>query len=445
MVDFGRIRRFFALVLVSGLLALCLSLSATPGVAADTFYYRATVQSSINPVTASYLERAIRRAETDNAQALIVALDTPGGLMTSMNKITQDFLNAEVPVVVWVGPSGARAASAGVFITYAAHYAAMAEGTRIGAAHPVGGQGQKMSKTMEEKVTNDAVAQLESIAKKRGRNADLADSFVRHSTSLTATEALEKNVVEAIVSSPRELVETIAGDTATVAGDRTVTFREGPVRDLPMSAKEDFLNTLVNPNLVYILLMIGIYGLIYEFAEPGIGFGAAIGGICLLLALYGMSVLPVNYAGLALLGLGVALMFLDIFVPSFGVLTLGGVGAFALGSVFLFETEAFSVSLGLIVGFTAATVTAVLVAGYLILGALRLPSRMGGDALVGKRGSTKSRLDPEGMVYVNGEYWNAATEGSTSLEPGTDVEVVEKRDRSLLVRPLEQREGERDE
>lgn len=403
----------------------------------EVFYYHATVESSINPVTASYVKRAVRKAERDRAQALIIELDTPGGLMDSMNEITQSLLNSSVPVVVWVGPSGARAASAGVFITYASHYAAMAESTRIGAAHPVGGQGQEMGETMKEKVTNDAVAQLESIAERRGRNEDLADSFVRSSTSLTASDALEQNVVESVVNSVSELVDELVGQTIDLGSDSSVTLKEGEVREVPMTAKENFLNTLVNPNLVYILMMLGFYGLIYEFAEPGIGVGAVVGGICLLLALYGMSVLPINYAGLALVGLGLALMILDVFVPSFGVLTMGGVGAFALGSIFLFETAVFSVSLGLIVGFTAATVTAVAVAGYLILGAFNLPDRMGQDALVGEIGTAKSALDPEGKVYVHGEYWTATTEDGDELDEGADVEVVEKRDRTLVVKPPE--------
>ncbi|MFB6347593.1 MAG: nodulation protein NfeD [bacterium] len=400
----------------------------------EAFYYHATVESSINPVTANYVVRAIEAAERDGAQALVLQLDTPGGLMDSMNKITKALLNSSVPVAVWVGPSGARAASAGVFITYASHYAAMAEGTRIGAAHPVSGQGQKMSEVMKEKVTNDAVAQLESIAKKRGRNQNLADSFVRHSISLTASEALQNNVIDSMQDDVAALLNELIGKKIPLGENSSVKLKDGPVKALPMTHKEDFLNTLANPNLVYILMMLGIYGLIYEFAEPGIGLGAVVGGICLLMALFGMSVLPVNYAGLGLVGLGIGLMILDVFVPSFGVLTLGGVTAFALGSVFLFETKVFSVSLGLIIGFTAATVTAVVVAGYLILGAFNLPDRMGEDALVGERGTAKSLLNPDGKVYVHGEYWTAESEDGAEIPKGETVEVTRKDNRTLIVK-----------
>jgi membrane-bound serine protease (ClpP class) len=403
----------------------------------DTGYYRATIESSVNPVTAGYLERSVQRAEDENAQALILRLDTPGGLMDSMKDMTDAILNAEVPVIVWVGPSGARAASAGVFITYAAHRAAMAQGTRLGAAHPVSGGGQSMDETMEEKVTNDAVAQLRGLARKRGRNEDLADSFVRESVSLIAEEAHEKNVVDFLANSEIELLEKLDGEEIEMGEDRSVTLSSGPVQNLPMNAKENFLNVLVNPNLVYVLFILGLYGFIYEFAEPGLGLGLIVGGVCLLLALYGMSVLPLNYTGLGLLFLGMALMVLDIFVPTFGVLTFGGIISFALGSVFLFKTPAFAVSMGLIVGVTAATVTAVLIAGYLVLGAFTLPVAIGDDSLVGRTGTVKETLNPEGMVYVHGEYWKARADGEIEIPDGKTIEVTEKNDRILHVKRSE--------
>lgn len=427
--------RLNLLTLLALSLLLCSFFSPGGTLAADTaFYSQATIESSINPVTAGYLKRSIEQAEDDGAIGLILQLDTPGGLMESMNEMTDAILNAGVPVIVWIGPSGARAASAGVFITYASHIAAMAEGTRIGAAHPVSGGGQSMDETMKKKVTNDAVAQIKSMARQRGRNEVLADSFVRESVSLIADDALRENVVEHKVNSIVDLIDQLQGQTVKLSGNQTVRLEDAPVREIAMSSKENFLKILVSPNLVYILMMLGFYGLIYEFAEPGLGLGAVVGGICLLLALYGMSVLPVNYAGLGLVGLGLALMVLDIFVPTFGILTMGGMTSFALGSVFLFRTPAFSVSLGLIVGVTAATVTAVVIAGYLILGAFNLPVAIGDDSIIGRTGTVKEELNPEGMVYVWGEYWQAQSDDGSSIERDKKIEVTEKHDRELTVK-----------
>jgi membrane-bound serine protease (ClpP class) len=428
-----RSKIFSFTVLLSVLFIAC---TIVPNVRADdTGYYRATIESSVNPVTAGYLQRSIRQAENKDAQALLLRLDTPGGLMDSMKEMTDAILNAELPIVVWVGPSGARAASAGVFITYAAHRAAMAEGTRIGAAHPVSGGGQSMDETMEEKVTNDAVAQLRGLAQKRGRNQTLADSFVRESVSLIAGEAHEENVIDFVVNTEMDLLDKLEGQEIRLGADRSITLEAGPVQDIPMNAKENFLNVLVNPNLVYVLFILGLYGFIYEFAEPGLGLGLIAGGICLFLALYGMSVLPLDYTGLGLLFLGISLMVLDIFVPTFGVLTFGGIISFALGSVFLFKTPAFAVSMGLIVGVTAATITAVLIAGYLVLGSFTMPAAIGDDALVGETGTVKETLNPEGIVYVHGEYWTARSEDGSRIDEGRPIEVTEKKDRTLAVKP----------
>lgn len=426
-----------ALLVLVGLL-----LAGGPTMAADTptagtFYYRAPLEGSINPVTADYLDRLITRAEEEGAAGLILQLDTPGGLMDSMRAMTGRILNARVPVIVWVGPAGARAASAGVFVTYASHVAVMAEGTNIGAAHPVSGGGGSMDETTEKKVVNDAVAQLEGLAQKRGRNADLADSFIRHSLSLTAPDAREKGAVDFVASSVPELVRAL--------GDRRVTLEDGssrilpgdaPVRTLAPSWKEDFLNTLVNPNLVYILMMLGIYGLIYEFANPGVGLGGVVGGVCLLLALYGMSVLPISYAGLGLILLGVALMVLDLFVPSFMVLTMGGLASFVLGSIMLFETGSFRVSVWLVSGVAAATAAFVLAVGSLIVGDFRRPSVTGSQAMIGREGDVRRTLDPDGMIYVWGEYWSARSRDGSTIEEGKSVRVVDQKQRTMIVEPV---------
>lgn len=418
-----------------------LFLTSPASSAADTdTYYHTQLNASINPVTASYVERAISRAETDGVSGLIIQLDTPGGLMDSMKKITDRMLNADVPVIVWVGPGGARATSAGVFITYSAHFAAMAEGTNIGAAHPVQGGGQgEMGETMEEKVVNDAVAQLTGLARKRDRNETMAEAFIRESQSINAREAVQQNIVNFMANDITSLTNQLAGRSVTLENGQSLTMPETPdVQNLEMTWKEDFLNTIVNPNLVYILLMLGMYGLIYEFSNPGVGLGLVVGGICLLLGMFGMSMLPISYTGLGLIFLGIALMVLDIFVPTFGILTIGGLVSFVLGSVMLFETEAFAVSYGLIAGVSAATVTFMLIVGYLILGSFNKPVAIGGDSLVGRTGTVKETLDPDGMVYVWGEYWKARSKGDAVIETGDKIEVVEKRDRELLVdRPSE--------
>jgi len=422
---------------VLGLLAIgCVVAGAAPNDGAEAFYYHARIQGSINPVTADYLDRAVGRAEADGAAALILQLNTPGGLMDSMRSMTGRILNAGVPVIVWVGPPGARAASAGVFITYSAHVAAMAESTNMGAAHPVSGGGGSMDETMEDKVVNDAVAQLEGLARKRGRNAALADSFVRRSLSLTAREAFERGAVDLLANSRAELLEAMEGRTVSLTEDQTRTLPgPAPVRALEPTWKENFLDTLVNPNLVYLLMMLGIYGLIYEFANPGVGLGGAVGGVCLLLALYGMSVLPISYAGLGLIVLGIALMVLDLFVPSFMVLTLGGLASFVLGSVMLFETASFRVSAWLVAGVATATAGFILGVGYLILSDFRRASVTGQGAMIGRSGRVRRSLDPEGMIYVWGEYWTARSRDGATIPEGERVRVVGQEERTMIVEP----------
>lgn len=434
MVGSRRLRAGCVLALVGLLLTVGPALA--DDTLAGTFYYQAHLEGSINPVTAGYVDRAIGRAEAEGAAGLILRLDTPGGLMDSMREITGRILNAEVPVIVWVGPAGARAASAGVFVTYASHVAAMAEGTNMGAAHPVAGGGGSMDETMEEKVVNDAVAQLEGLAQKRGRNADLADSFIRRSLSLTAPEARERGAVDLVVNSLPDLLSALADRTVTMDdGSSRVLPGEVPVRELAPSWKEDFLNTLVNPNLVYLLMMIGIYGLIYEFANPGVGVGGVVGGVCLILALYGMSVLPINYAGLGLILLGIALMVLDLFVPSFMVLTMGGLVSFVLGSIMLFETGNFRVSVWLVGGVAAATAGFVLAAGYLIVGDFRRAAVTGRQAMIGRTGNVRRTLDPDGMIYVWGEYWSARNRDGTTIPEGEPVRVVDQKQRTMIVEP----------
>ncbi len=409
----------------------------TPGLqAADTpsFYYKIEIESAINPVSSSYLKRALEKTKKDNAAGLIIRLNTPGGLMTSMEEMTSAIMRSSKPVLVWVGPTGARAASAGVFITYSAHVSAMSKGTRIGAAHPVSGGGKDIGEDMKEKVVNDASAQLRVMARRRDRSETVAEKFVRESLSVTASEALEKGVIDLIAASPRELLDRVKGQKIILDDGTEIKLPEtSEIRNIASTWKEDFLNTLVNPNLVYILLALGMWGLIYEFSNPGLGLGGAAGGTCLLLALYGLSVLPVNYAGLGLILLGLTLMILDLFVPSYGVLSLGGLTSFILGSVMLFETKAFSVSIGLIIGVAVATLVFILVAGYLVIKNWSRPPASGDESFIGDIGVVKKELDPRGMILVRGEIWQAESKDDSKIEKGIEVRVHSHKRNRLIV------------
>ncbi len=425
-------------VLFLGFFLLLTSVAPLLAQTPPDFYYRAQLHSSVNPVTADFLDRVIGRAEADNAAGIVIQLDTPGGLMQSMKRMTDRIVNAQVPVIVWIGPGNAHAASAGVFITYASHVAVISSGSSLGAAHPVGGQGGQLNETMEEKVVNVAVGDLKGLARERDRSETLAERFVRESIVLNGREAVRENVVDFLADDSRELLEGLEGRTVQLAnGEKRTLSGQLKLRDIKQSWKEEFLDTLVNPNLVYILLILGIYGLIYEFSNPGVGLGAVVGGVCLLLALYGLSILPVNYAGLGLILLGLGLMVLDVFVPSFGVLTLGGIVSFVLGSIFLFETEAFAVSWALIGGMAVGSALLMIMVGFFFLSSVRKPSVMGDQSFAGRVGEVREDLDPEGMIHVRGEYWKARSADESTPRRGSRVRVVEKRGRFMVVEPAE--------
>ncbi len=425
------------------LLSLCLiprSLDAQSE-SSDTsnpLIYHARLHSSINPVTADYLKRAVRKSEHDGASALVLELDTPGGLMSSMERMSKTILNSKVPVIVWIGPEGARAASAGVFITYASHIASMAPGTTIGAAHPVQGGGGDLEGDMKKKVVNDAVARIQSMAERRNRNAEMAEAFVRESKAINASEAAEKNVVDLIAPTPWKLLQKLDGRTVKLTNDRSVTLSGNPqLRKLPMTWQENVLNTLVNPNLVYVLLILGILGLATEFANPGIGGGLIVGGLSLLFALYGMSILPVDFAGLLLIIAGIALMIAEIFVPSFGLLTVGGLASFFLGSTMLFKSHPFSISYPVIGMTCGVALVIVLLVGYFIVSGQFRKVAIGEGDLIDKKGRVKRTIDPEGMVHVHGEYWTARSTSDSPIETGEHVRVVREKDSYLIVEPIQ--------
>jgi membrane-bound serine protease (ClpP class) len=386
-----------------------------------------TVEGAIDPAVADYLVRGIHVAADRQAQCVILRLDTPGGLETSMRKIGQAFLGSSVPVVVYVWPSGGRAASAGAIIALAAHVVAMAPGTNIGAAHPVAGGGEEMSKTMSRKVEEDAAAYARSLAEKRGRNIDWANKVVRESISSSETEALRLGVIDLIAPSLPALLEKLNGRVVQV-DDREVTLntRMAAVTYVNADWREQFLHLLANPNLAYLLMLLAIYGIIFELQSPGAVFPGVVGSISLILALYSLSVLPVNVAGLALIIVGVALFIIDIKAPSHGVLSAGGVVAFGLGSLMLFrpgESGIFRVSVAVVLAATVVTALFFIFVVGLAVKAQRGRWTTGKEGLIGKRARALTRLAPEGSIQLAGEIWKAETEDET-IEPGQTVEVT---------------------
>lgn len=396
-----------------------------------------TIKGTINPVLVGYVERGIEDAEERGAEAIIIQLDTPGGLDTAMRDIIQHMVNSKVPVVVFVSPSGARAASAGVFITMAAHVAVMAPNTAIGAAHPVsiGEEGEStMSDTMEEKVLNDAAAYIRSIAEGHGRNVEWAERAVRESVSATEREALDLNVIDMIASDLDTLVTQLNGwQVAMLDGEMvTIETSNATVIDFPMTAIESFLYTIADPNIAYILLSIATLGIMAEIFNPGLIFPGVVGGICLLLAFYSLGMLPVNWAGILLIVLAVGLFIGEVLTTTFGIFTAGGVVSLVIGSLILFQgaSPVFRIDPWLI-----ATVTIILagVLAFIIhraISAHRRQARTGREELVGKTALVKVALKPEGTVFFKGERWRAVS-GDANIKTGEEV-IIDKVDGLLL-------------
>ena len=422
---------------VAGAIAgLVLSLIAAAPVAAEpTPVSLIHIDGVINPVTMRLVELAIDRAQAQRSQALILELDTPGGLERSMRGIVQRMLNAELPVIVYVAPTGARAASAGVFITMAAHVAAMAPATNIGAAHPVALSGGVDKESMK-KIENDAAAFIRTVALERGRNADWAEKAVRQSVSITEREAVQLKVVDLIAASVPELLDKIDGRTVkTIKGPRTLATRGAPVKPIEVGFRDRVLNVITDPNVAYILMMLGTIGLLAELYNPGAIFPGVIGAISIILAFFAFQSLPINYAGLLLILLGLALLIAEIKFVSHGVLAIGGVVAMGLGSLMLFdapEASGLRISWGVIiatVGTTAGLFLFVITAG--VRAFARRPL-LGVSGLVGETAVARGPLAPEGQVAVHGEIWRAVAEGG-SVEDGAVVRVVDVQGLTLKV------------
>ncbi|MGB4292420.1 MAG: nodulation protein NfeD [Bacteroidales bacterium] len=396
-----------------------------------------TVDGSINPASAEYINSGIKYARENNSECLIVRLNTPGGLLKSTRVIVSDILDSDVPVVVYVHPGGSQAASAGVFVTMAAHIAAMAPGTNIGAAHPVDFQGQ-VDSVMNEKATNDAAAFIRTISERRHRNVQWAEDAVRKSLSITETEALKENVIDLIADSINDLLKKIDGREISLAsGKKILNTEAAEVINLEMTLAQKILGLLSDPNIVYILLMIGIYGIFFELYNPGAIFPGVLGFICLILALYSLHTLPVNYAGLVLIIFAIILFIIEIKVVSYGLLTVGGIISLVLGSIMLINVksglEVIRISWHVILVIAALTVAFFLVAiGFGIKAQSRKPVT-GIEGMTGETGEAISDLEPEGQVRVHGEIWNAECPDGT-VSKGSKVIVTGVKNLKLIVR-----------
>jgi len=401
------------------------------------------IEGVINPVTLRLVGLAIDRAQAERAQALVILLDTPGGLERSMRAIVQRMMNAEVPVVVFVAPTGARAASAGVFITMAGHVAAMAPATNIGAASPVSVGGGGTDKTMMKKVENDAAAFIRTVAIERGRNADWGEKAVRQAVAVTEREALKLNVIDLVADSLPDLLGKIDGRTIKLPkGPVTLATKGAPVRPIEIGFRDRFLNVITDPNVAYVLMMLGMLGLFFELSNPGVILPGIIGGISLILAFFAFQSLPINYAGLLLILFGIVLLVAEIKIVSHGVLAIGGMISMALGSLMLFDSPevGFRVSWWVIaptVGATAGLFLFVVAAGVRALGR---PPATGVEGLVGKTAIVRERLAPEGQVMVSGEIWRAVAQGEP-LEPGAQVRIVSVDGLTLKVAKAEAKGG----
>jgi len=395
-----------------------------------------TIKEPIHPITAEVVIKSIEKARQENAQLLIIKLDTPGGLDTSMREMIEAIVSSPVPIVAYVSPSGARAASAGLFISVACDIFAMAPGTSTGAAHPVsiGTSGQNQDKTMEEKVTHDAAAYIRTLAEKRGRNMQMAEDAVRKSLSYTEAEALKGRLIDLVAKSEQELVAALDGrEIKRFNGEvQLLNLKGQPIVELPLTFRQKLLMTIANPNLAYILLMLGLLGLYFEFANPGAIFPGVIGGISLLLALLSFQILPVNYVGLLLILLGTVFFVLEIKVTSYGALAVGGVVSLFLGSVILIKAPIPELrpSLKFIIPVVLGISLIFVMLVYLVIRAHARRSLTGKEGMIGELGQALSPFSPDGKIFVHGEIWRAVSDDK--IEKGDKVQVVEVQDHLTL-------------
>jgi membrane-bound serine protease (ClpP class) len=425
--------------LIMILLPLLILLPINMAWAAQGDIYIMKVADAISPGTADFIKTAIEKAEREKAACIIIELDTPGGLADSMRMIIQDILGSKVPVVVYVSPPGARAASAGVMITMAADIAAMAPGTNIGAAHPVGAGGKDISGTMSEKVINDMVAHAKSVAEKRGRNQKWVEQAIRESVSVTETEALKENIIDLIAKDTDDLIRQLNG--RKIKGKGTLKLDGAQKVVIKPSFRNKILKAISNPNIAYILLMIGLAGLYFELSHPGAIFPGVIGGISLVLAFFALQALPINYAGLLLIILAIIFFIMEMKIASYGLLSVAGVISLLLGSLMMFKGTGPDMRLSLKVLLPTIILISgffVFVAGLVFRAQISKP-KTGTKGLVGEIGIVKKALTPEGKVFVHGELWNARAE--KEVEQDVKVRVINVVNLMLEVEPLDERSG----
>lgn len=396
-----------------------------------------TLDGTVNPATAQYIHRGIDRAAQQQAEAVLIHFNTPGGLLESTRSIVGDILDAPVPVIVYVSPAGAHAGSAGVFITLAAHIAAMAPGTNLGAAHPVS-MGEQVDSVMNEKITNDAAAFIRTIAEKRHRNFYWAEQAVRNSVSITETEALKEHVIDVIAANDRELLDKINGKKIALANGDTVVLRtaSATLQPLPMTLSEEFLSLISDPNVAYVLLLLGMFGILFELYNPGGVLPGIIGVISLIVAFYAMNALPVNYAGVGLIIFSVILFVLEIKIASHGALALGGIISLLLGSMMLIKPDS---SFDVIRLSWSVIIFAVVLTGlffFVVIGiglrAQSLKPVTGVQGMIGERGRALTPLQPEGEVMLHGERWQAVAIGNP-IAAGEEIIVLRVENLKLYV------------
>ncbi len=405
--------------------------------------YRLEINGVINPVMSEYIVEGLDRAGRERADAVLLILRTPGGLVGSMSEIMEKMLSGRVPVVAYVGPGGSHAASAGFFLLVSADFAAMAPGTRTGAAHPIlsiGGMPVSQNdtvKTLLEKVTNDSVASLQSVAQQRGRNEEMVARAIRDSQSYTERQALEGKLIERIAASEAELLQALDGRTIRLFHGREVVLRTAgkPVLDIPMSTRQKFLMAISDPNLALLLGIGGVLLLVFEFTNPGMIAPGLVGGLCLLVSLLGFSFLPIHYVGVLLILAALALFVLEIKLQSFGLLGIAGVVAMVLGSTILVKTPDPSLQVRLSTALAVGILFSALFLGllYLALRSRKLKIATGTDAMVGAECRCLTALAPQGKVLVSGEYWDAVSQ--EPMEPGQCGQVVAVEGLTLKVKP----------
>ena len=402
--------------------------------------YKIIVDGVINPVAAEYINEAIGEAEEENAVLLLIEMDTPGGLMVSMHEIVKDILGAEVPVAVYISPGGARAGSAGVFITAAAHIAAMAPGTNIGSAHPVNmGGAQDTSAVMAEKIINDAVAHIRSVSEKRGRNADWNEKAIRESANITEKEALKLKVIDLIAVNDDSLLAAIDGKEVDVlSGKKILQTKNARIESHEMNWRQRALDMLSDPNILYILFLIGLTGITLELYNPGAILPGVVGGICIILFLYSVQTIPVNIAGILLIIFSAVLFLLEIKVASYGILSIGGVIALVLGSLMLVDSPLpfLQISWKLILAATTTISLFFLFAIGMVLKSFRKKPSTGREGLIGEHGVTLEDLKPEGQIEIHGEIWQAVSDQRVKKGKKVVVETVDARHLLLKVKQV---------